>query len=377
MVEFRAITSKSVLNRYKHRDNWFWCRYSVNPYRGCQFACNYCDAITEKYLVHDDYEDFSRLIYVKSDAPELLRKELVKAERDVVSLSGVTDPYQPAERKFGVTRKVLEVLRDNDFPVHIGTKSDLVLRDSDILSEISERSWCTVSITVITFDEKLLPLLEPFAPKPERRLEAVRKLTEKGIRAGINFTPIIPYLCDSGRNIRDVVRRASECSARYILPGSGLTIRSNQKLRFLTLLQQNWPHLVERYDELYGGSQIPNKEHLAKTAEKVFKLCRQLEIPVYIEPPHIDRPLRDNYTVANLLLVIAYFKEMKAGNPYSAWAYHRAAESIEGLNRNIRDLHHEDRLREIHGVGEGIAEVITEFLETGRSSKLEKLKEEW
>jgi len=127
MVEYREVRAKRVLNRYKkrvlnrykYRDNWFWCRYSINPYRGCQFACNYCDAITERYLVHENYEDFSRIIYIKTNAPELLERELEREKKDVVSLSGVTDPYQPVERKYGITRRILEKLRDNHFPVHL------------------------------------------------------------------------------------------------------------------------------------------------------------------------------------------------------------------------------------------------------------------
>jgi len=131
-----------------------WSHYTINPYRGCQFACNYCDAITEKYLVHRDFEDFSRIIYVKEEAPELLRRQIKRLRLDVVALSGVTDPYQPAERKYGLTREILKILLEYGFGVHIGTKSDLVLRDLDLLSGISEKGWCAVSFTIITFDQE-------------------------------------------------------------------------------------------------------------------------------------------------------------------------------------------------------------------------------
>ena len=149
MVEFVEIKAKSVLQKQKYRDNWFWSRYNLNPYRGCQFACNYCDAITEKYLVHEDYRDFSRIIHVKRNAPEVLEREVKKLKRDVVAMSGVTDPYQPAEKKYGLTRKLLENLAEHKFPVHIITKSDLVLRDVDLLREIVQQTWCTVSLTII------------------------------------------------------------------------------------------------------------------------------------------------------------------------------------------------------------------------------------
>ncbi|HIH96417.1 MAG TPA: radical SAM protein, partial [Thermoplasmata archaeon] len=128
-MKFIEIDAKSILTKHKFRDDWFWDRYAINPYRGCQFACNYCDAITEKYLVHKDYKDFSRIIYVKKNAPEVLEKEVKKVKPDVVAMSGVTDPYQPVEKKYEVTRKILEILARHEFPVHIITKGNLVLRD--------------------------------------------------------------------------------------------------------------------------------------------------------------------------------------------------------------------------------------------------------
>jgi len=377
MVEFREIKAKNLLNKYKYRDNWFWCRYSINPYRGCQFACNYCDAITEKYLVHENVEDFSRIIYVKTNAPELLEKELERAKKDVVALSGVTDPYQPAERKYGITRRILEMLRDKGFPVHIGTKSDLVLRDADVLSEISKKSWCTVSFTITTFNKELLLLLEPFSPPPERRIEAMKKLTEAGIRAGVDFTPIIPYLLDNNDNIREVVRKASENDADYILPGGGMTLRSNQRIRWLGVLKENWPTLVEKYEKLYGESQEPDHEYVVKINRRAFNICKEFNIKTYISPPDFERPLKENFEVANLLLLIAYFKERRTGNPYAAWAYHKAAQSIEELKESVRDIHNKNALDKISGVGKNLAETIRDFLDTGKCEKLERLKTEW
>ena len=377
MVKFKEVKAKTVLNKYKYRDNWFWCRYGINPYRGCQFACNYCDAITEKYLVHENVEDFSRIIYVKTNAPELLEKELKKTERDVVALSGVTDPYQPAERKYEVTRKVLEALRDNNFPVHIITKSNLALRDTDILSEISKKSWCTVSFTITTFNKNLLSLLEPFSPPPERRLEAVKKLREAGIMAGVDFTPIIPYLLDDDNNIQEVIRRASENKVEYLLSGAGMTLRSSQKIRWLEVLKENWAELIEKYQKLYGESQEPNRKYVVRTNRRAFEICKEFNIQTYIPPPDFERPLKENFQVANLLLLIAYFKERRTGNPYATWAYHKAAQNIEELKENIRVIHNKNKLEEISGVGKKLAGTIREYLDTGKCKNLERLKIKW
>lgn len=250
-------------------------------------------------------------------------------------------------------------------------------KDVDVLSEISKNSWCAVSVTIVTFNKKLLPLLEPFAPSPEKRLEAVRKLNEAGVQAGVNFTPIIPFILDDDENIEEVIKRAAEAGARYVLPGAGMSLRSNQKVRFLALLGENWPELIERYKGLYGASESPAKDYAAKINKKAFESCRKFNIPNFIPPPDFDRPLKENFKVANLLLLVAYFKEMRAGNPYAAWAYHRAAQNIEELDESIRETHEKGELEKIPRAGKSLAKTITEFLSTGKCERLEGLKSEW
>ena len=370
MVKFIEIEAKSILTKHKFRDDWFWDRYAINPYRGCQFACNYCDAITEKYLVHKDYKDFSRIIYVKKNAPEVLEKEVKKVKPDVVAMSGVTDPYQPAEKKYEVTRKILEILARHEFPVHIITKGNLVLRDIDLLKEITKQTWCTVSLTIITFNQRLLPHLEPFAPSPEIRLETVKKLNEEGIRAGVDFTPIVPYLLDDPNNIEEVIKRASEC-AKYVLIGAGMTLRSNQQTRFLELLKENFPELVEKYENLYNKQTSPPKDYVVRLNRCAFEFCKKYGMKNYVPPPSLERPLHKNFEAANHLLLIAFFKEFKSANPYSAWAYHKASQNIENLNESIKEICKRGELRKIPGVGESIAKVIEDFLVNGTSERLE------
>jgi len=376
MAKFVEIEAKSILTKHKFRDDWFWDRYAINPYRGCQFACNYCDAITQKYLVHKDYRDFSRIIYVKKNAPELLEKEVKKVKPDVVAMSGVTDPYQPAEKKYKVTRKILETLAKNRFPVHIITKSDLVLRDIDLLREIAKQTWCTVSLTIITFNQRLLPHLEPFAPSPEKRLEAINTLNEAGIQAGVDFTPIVPYLLDEPDNIEEVIKRASE-HARYILIGAAMTLRSNQRIRFLELLKKNFSELMEKYENLYGEQESPPQDYIVRLNRCAFEFCNKYGIKNYISPPSFERPLKENFEVANHLLLIAFFREFKSANPYSAWAYHKASQNIENLNESIKEICKRGELRRVPGVGEGIVKIIKDFLVNGRSERLEKEMGVW
>ncbi len=376
MVKFVEIKAKSILQKQKFRDNWFWNRYGINPYRGCQFACNYCDAITEKYLVHKDYKDFSRIIYTKKNAPSVLEKEVRTRKPDVVAMSGVTDPYQPAEKKYELTRKILEILGRRKFPVHIITKSDLVLRDIDLLREIAEHTWCSVSLTIITFNKDLLPYLEPFAPSPERRLKAVDKLNKEGIQAGIDFTPIVPYLLDSPENIEEVIKRASEY-AEYILIGAGMTLRSNQRIRFFELLNKHFPELVGKYENLYDKQENPPQDYIVRLNRAAYEFCKKYGIKNYIPPPCFERAQRENFDVANHLLLIAFFKEFKSANPYSAWAYHKASQTIEDLNESITEISKRKALEELPGVGKSISRVIEEFLINAKSERLEKEMNTW
>ncbi len=376
MVEFVEIKAKSILQKQKFRDNWFWNRYNLNPYRGCQFACNYCDAITEKYLVHESYKDFSRIIYIKKNAPEVLEKEVEKLKPDVVAMSGVTDPYQPAEKKYELTRKILEILAEHGFPVHIITKSDLVLRDIDLLREIARQTWCTVSLTIITFDNELLPYLEPFAPSPKRRLETVEKLNEEGIQAGVDFTPVVPYLLDGPENIEEVIKRASG-SAEYILIGAAMTLRSNQRIRFFELLKKNFPALVEKYENLYEKQETPPQDYIVRLNGLAFAFCKNYGIKNYIPPPSFERTRRENFDVANHLLLIAFFKEFKSANPYSAWAYHKASQTIENLNESITGICKRKALEKLPGVEKTISRVIAEFLSNAKSERLEKEMNTW
>lgn len=376
MAKFIEIEAKSILTKHKFRDDWFWDRYAINPYKGCQFACNYCDAITEKYLVHKDYKDFSRTIYVKRNAPELLEKEVKKVKQDVIAMSGVTDPYQPVEKKYELTRKILEILAKHSFPVHIITKSDLVLRDIDLLKKIAKETWATVSLTIITFNQKLLPLLEPSAPSPERRLEAIKRLNEAGIQAGVDFTPIVPYLLDGPDNIEEVIERASE-HAKYILIGAAMTLRSNQRIRFLELLNKNIPELVEKYESLYGEQESPPKDYIVTLNRCAFEFCKKYGIKNYIPPPSFERPLKENFEVAYLLLLIAFFKEFKSSNPYSAWAYHKASQNIENLNESIKEFYKRGELTKIYGVGKSIVTIIEDYLTNGSSERLDKEMNVW
>ena len=155
VVRYEKKEFKSILNKYKFIDNWFWCRYTLNPYNGCEHACTYCDSRSHKYHLHPE---FDQVIIVKNNVGEMLDKRLTRARTllpDAVAMSGSCDPYQPAEEKFGNTRECLEVLAKHKYPVQIGTKASIVTRDIPLFEQIAENNWCTVCITITTTDNEM------------------------------------------------------------------------------------------------------------------------------------------------------------------------------------------------------------------------------
>lgn len=182
LPQFTSQSFKTILNKHKVIDPWFWCRYTVNPYNGCLIACTYCDSRSIKYHMPKDFEND---IIVKEEAHLVLQKQILQSRslpRDVVVIGGTTDGYQGAEKKFRTTRNILKMLQKFRFPVHVITKSDLVLEDIDILKKISEETWCSVSVTITSTDEQHTQFLEKRAVSAASRFELIQKLRQQGIR---------------------------------------------------------------------------------------------------------------------------------------------------------------------------------------------------
>ncbi len=232
-------------------------RYSVNPYRGCQHACAYCYARrTHEYFEAGAGTDFDTRVFVKINAPELLAAELAapRWRRAPLAFSGVTDCYQPLEARYRLTRRCLEVCCDRANPVSIVTKAYLVTRDLDVLTELHRRAHADVVFSITFADDELARLLEPYAPPPSRRFEAIRRIAAAGLPAGVMVAPIIPGLND--RDIPALLARAAECGARWAgyqpirLPGSVAEV-------FLTRLRRALPDAAARVEarirDLRGG----------------------------------------------------------------------------------------------------------------------------
>jgi DNA repair photolyase len=221
-----------------------------------------------------DGRDFEQKIYAKVGAPELLRTEL-RAAKDrglSIALGTATDPYQPAEKQFEITRRLLEVFAEfQGLDFSITTKSVLILRDLDLLKIVAGRHRFSVHMTITTLDERLARLLEPKAPPPARRLEAVLGLAESGIRVGVNAMPILPGLNDSPAALEALAREAARAGAKFLY-GNVLFLMPSAMKQFMPFLEQEFPQLVARYRKLYAHSAYLNGEY----KERMMKLVAEL-----------------------------------------------------------------------------------------------------
>jgi DNA repair photolyase len=250
-VEYFTLPVRSLLNRCTGvRMPFTW---TINPYRGCEFACKYCYArYTHEFMEMRDGIDFEQKIFVKQHAADLLRQELrqVKTGEDI-AIGTATDPYQPTERRYEVTRAILEEFaRHQGLELGIVTKSNLVLRDIDVLQKVLRNNRLSVNVTVTTLDADLARILEPRAPRPDLRMEAVRKLNDAGIPTGVSCAPVLPGITDAPRNLEAVVRATAEAGGKHIF-ANPLFLKPCSAAVFLPFLEKEFPHLAESYQRRY------------------------------------------------------------------------------------------------------------------------------
>ncbi|MEE8356260.1 MAG: radical SAM protein [Anaerolineales bacterium] len=283
MIE--EITAKTILNHGKQPDPWFGLKYNMNLYRGCQHQCVYCDSRSDCYRI----KDFAK-IQVKINALDLLEGVLPrKRVRGTIGFGSMNDPYMPVEREYRLTRKSLEIISANEFPVHILTKSDLVLRDIDLLVEISN-VYAAVSFTITTADDELAQKLEPGAPLPSQRFQAMGKLAKAGVLTGVTMMPILPFLEDSEENLLKIISFSKENGATYIIPSFGVSLRPGSREYYYQKLDRHFPGIKEKYIKQYGNQyqcNIPNWQKMnILFQEEINRINISTRIPVH-EPKNI------------------------------------------------------------------------------------------
>lgn len=253
-LEFLEVESKRIINTLPH-GGMLPFRHTINAYRGCAHACTYCFARpTHEYLGFDIGRDFDTKIVVKVNAPELVRRETAPRAwgGELIAMGTNTDPYQPAEGRYRLTRRIIEVLGDRATPFSILTKSTLVLRDSDVLAAAAARTDVTVDFSVGTLDEDVWKMTEPGTPHPRQRIHVVRKLNDAGIPSGVLMGPVLPGLTDDPSQVEEVVAAAVQAGA--ISVGAVLLhLKPGVKQHYLEFLDRVYPGLVAMHRERYGA----------------------------------------------------------------------------------------------------------------------------
>jgi DNA repair photolyase len=297
-IRYFGTDPRSLLNSPATTGMSFW---SINPYVGCAFGCAYCYAryahryaaerLADSMVTGEDAREqladmppwlaFERRIFVKREAGAVLRRELRRPARyrallrETVVIGTATDPYQPAERRFRITRGVLETLAEQQgLSVTIITKSPLVTRDVDVLLRIATRSRLSVHVSLITADRDLARRLEPRAPTPEARLRAIARLRAHGIEVGVNVMPVLPGITDSPRLLETLVRSVALANASY-LGACALRLQSAARQRYLPFIEAEFPHLASRYRATYGRSHQAGERYRTGLREYFRALCAE------------------------------------------------------------------------------------------------------
>ena len=273
---------KTILHKIQNSNLPF--NWGMNPYRGCYHSCIYCFArYTHSYLDLNPNKDFECKIFVKMNAPQILRKELSKPKwnKELVSLGSVCDPYQPAEKEYKLTREILKVFHQYRSPVSIATKSDLITKDIDILQKMSDEMFVNIVISISSISEKAAKALEPRAPSTKRRLQAIRKLRDAGLKAGVLVMPIVPYINDSDDEIESLFEEIAKAGTNFVIPGI-LYLQGATKNRFFEFIRTEYPELEKKFSNFYS-SRSPPKSYRVSKSQKFRTLIEKYQLNNYNE----------------------------------------------------------------------------------------------
>ncbi len=320
MATYHETTARTILQRSKVTDSWFVSKYGMNLYRGCEHACAYCDGRAEKYRVEGD---FGRDIRVKTNAPELLRRELgrVKERGFIFVGGGVCDAYQPAERTHELTRRCLEVIAERGLPVHVLTKSALVERDLDLLARINDDAGAILSCSFSSIDEDVVRVFEPGCAPAAERLRVLALARDRGIPTGAMLLPLIPLVSDSAASVEVLVRSVKEAGVAFALFG-GMTLKGGRQQRhFMRVLGKRHPEHLDRYAALYQGHEHGHASgaDYHRTDRRCARLLREHRLPPRIPHHLFAGRVRRNVEVAMILSHIHYLLLLQGKQNKGAW----------------------------------------------------------
>lgn len=406
-MKYETIQSKSLLSKHMEADPWFHIHRSLNPYRGCEHACAYCDGMSEYYHV----DNFASHIRIKENAPDILRRELQnlgylsqssidsetlipfmdsqsasealekRKRKIVIGVSGgVSDAYQPAEEKHEVTKKILEVLLDFEMPVFILTKSDLVLRDLDLLEQIHEKAFANVSFTITLTDKEKQQIFEPKTSTTEERFDALRQVRKAGLYGGVMASPIIPGIGDDEENMINLAKIAMEVDAQYI-QFAGMTLKpGRQKQHFMRVLRNHYPDDVELIKRVYANDNRyghPIRDELPiNVMMRGHRICKEIGIRDISIRHQLPSEPDANHRVLSTLLEIIMRQRWYLGLPKSRSAsYHDLARRIDTGLPDLSKLRKNRKLKDELAIGDELIQIVEEILDTDSCSLLKEIND--
>jgi DNA repair photolyase len=369
-LTFQEYTVRKLVNVHKHVDGpWFWNKYSAHPYVGCRSGCEFCYLRGGQYLGRRDPETFDTVIQVKTNTLELLRRELAKLTPDVITAG---DWQQPVEDQYKLSRAMLEVVYDLNFPLFVVERSPLLVRDLDLLTAISQRTWAGVVYSLSNVDPKLKQAFEPRSPGLAQRLKAMETLAKAGILVGASLMPIIPLVGDDETHLAEVIQAVRDHGGQFVL-GGGLSMSGVQGERTLIAAGQVEADLPDRLRELYKPavagkpSYGPPRAYASTLSLRVRELCVRYGIadrmPRYVAPG----PLAHNKRLAEKLFLKNYDLELEQAHETRVWAYRKAAWTVDEWPESVADLYTaqgERGLRTLPGIGSSIASDMASWLKT-------------
>lgn len=374
---FEEYRTSKIVNIHRHTDGpWFWDKYSASPYTGCRSGCEFCYCRGSKYGSTPDPAQFDSHIRVKINAFEQLKGELFGLPPAIIS---VGDWQQPAEERYLLSRKMLEVVLEAGFPILIVERSPLVTRDVDLLVDIQSRSWAGVLFSISTLDRDLKQAFEPRSPSVKKRLEAMRTLADAGIITGTALMPVIPCLGDDIPTLEAVISATRDHGGSCVVAG-GMSMNGAQAQRTLVAAGRMDPGADDRIRKLYATngegklSSSPPAAYRAELGRNVRELCNHYHIrdrmPRYIVPG----PLAINHRIAEKLFLQTYHLTLDHAPAYRIWAYRKAAWSVDEHPVNLLSVYKNTGISGISAVpdvGPGISKKIVHWLELENSSREE------
>lgn len=292
-IEYRTLPTRKWLNRCDSRRVPF--QWSVNPYRGCEYGCKYCYArYTHEFMERRDLDAFETEIYAKDWDAAAFREELRAVKPgQMIGIGTATDPYQPAERKFLRTREVLEtLLAVRGVSIFITSKSNLIPRDIDLLQRLSKSNQVGVTLTVTTMKRELARLLEPFAPRPDLRMQAVAELGSAGISVGVISNPVLPLITDSEENLESVARAAKAAGAQQ-WGANVLFLKPCAQRVFFPFLAERFPDYLGRYEASFANSAYLRGKYPERIRDLVRRIRERVGIPARDLEPLLPAPPAD------------------------------------------------------------------------------------